>query len=236
MFSLCQFFKYQKLSSSLSCVRFPCQRSIPVENTLLWNSTWNTTPVLVIIQVGPQVRDYTLEAALVYSFLSVAPSLPFPTISHTQEHHSVTIICTVNTVWVYCGMKSTSWKWVITHSVTFRKQSERDGCLVNVTVSHTAAWITWIVQVLFLVLETSQVRGSLILWSQFMKFLNSESCLIVLKSMCMTVSLFLGALGFFNSALDGWAQCSVGQGSLSPQVLSFSVCLPPLSSGFIALY
>lgn len=31
----------------LSCLRFPSQRSIPVENMFLWGSAWNTTPATV---------------------------------------------------------------------------------------------------------------------------------------------------------------------------------------------
>ncbi len=116
--SFCEFFKFQLLSSSLPCVRFPCPRSIPAENTLLWSSAWNPTPVMIIIQVRPQVRDFTLEAALVYLFLSAAPSPPFLTFSHTYVHYSVIMLCTVNTDCFYCWMQNTA----RTHTLTFGNQ------------------------------------------------------------------------------------------------------------------
>ena len=62
----------KKFSRPLSCFRFLCQRSIPVENTLLWSSTLNSTPVMVT-QIGTQVRDFTLEAAWVAVCCTISP-------------------------------------------------------------------------------------------------------------------------------------------------------------------
>lgn len=84
MFNLCQFFNCPKVSSSLPCVRFPCQRLNPMENMLLWSSAWNTIPTTVITQVWPQVRDFTLRAALVYLFLSVC--CPVSSLSSNESH------------------------------------------------------------------------------------------------------------------------------------------------------
>lgn len=100
-YSPCFCFKcFVAVSSSIvkHCLflRCPFQRSIPVENTLLWSSTWNTTPVMVI-------QNFILQSGLVYLFLSVVQPLPFLKISHTNEHYSITISCTINTVW--CGCK-----------------------------------------------------------------------------------------------------------------------------------
>ena len=87
-------------NASLSPVRFLCQRSIPVESTLLWSSAWNTTPVMVITQAGSQVREFTLQAGLVYLFLSVSPCF------YVQSHKWALI----HNVWLL--------KWVITYTHT----------------------------------------------------------------------------------------------------------------------
>ena len=50
---------------------------------------------MIIIQVKPQVRDFTIQAASVYVILFIELSLPFPTICHTNGYYLIAMICTI---------------------------------------------------------------------------------------------------------------------------------------------